>query len=186
MRRLSVYNSVSLDGYFKDSQSDMSWAHQHDPEWNEFVASNARGGAVLLFGRVTYELMASYWPTPVATQNSRDVAEHMNNLSKIVFSRTLGQATWKNSKLVKTDAISAVREMKNQDGDDMVILGSGSIVAQLSQARLIDQYQIALNPTILGSGKSLFEGVKDRLKLKLTQSRAFRNGNVYLCYEPAA
>jgi dihydrofolate reductase len=80
MRGLIVFNHVSLDGYFVDKKGDMRWAHKQDPEWNEFVAANARGGGVLLFGRVTYEMMASYWPTPMAAQNSPAVAEHMNNL----------------------------------------------------------------------------------------------------------
>ena len=185
MRRLSVYNSVTLDGFFKDLHNDMSWAHQTDPEWNEFVAGNASGDPTLLFGCVTYELMASYWPTPMATRNSGAVAERMNKLQKIVFSRALTEASWSNTRLLKSDLVAEVHKLKNQPGEDIVIFGSGSIVSQLTQARLIDEYQIALNPTILGGGKTLFEGLKE-LTLKLTKSRAFRNGNVFLCYEPAA
>jgi dihydrofolate reductase len=104
MPRLIVFNSVTLDGYFTDKDGDMSWAHrQSDPEWDEFVEGNASGGGVLVFGRVTYEMMKSFWPTPAALQHFPVVAERMNSLPKVVFSRTLGQADWNNTKLVKDD-----------------------------------------------------------------------------------
>jgi dihydrofolate reductase len=188
MRRLGVFNSVSLDGYFMDAQGGMSWAHngKQDPEWDAFTAGNAKGGGMLLFGRITYDLMASYWPTPLAMQQNPVVAEQMNSLQKVVFSRTLNKASWKNTRLVKTDLAAEVRKMKQEPGDDMVILGSGSIVSQLAQEGLIDEYRIVMIPLILGKGKTLFEGVKERLNLKLTESRSFANGNVVLSYAPAA
>jgi dihydrofolate reductase len=185
MRSLIVFNHVSLDGYFVDKKGDMRWAHKQDPEWNEFVAGNARGGGVLLFGRVTYEMMASYWPTPMAAQNSPAVAEHMNNLQKVVFSRTLDKASWKNTKLVKGDLATEVRKMKQESGEGLVIMGSGTIVSQLAQEGLIDEFQIVVCPIVIGSGRTLFEGVTEKLNLKLTKSRTFGNGNVYTCYEPA-
>src|SRR3972149_10430298 len=105
MRRLIVFNHVSLDGYFTDANGDMRFAHSDKPdaEWDAFVAGNASGGGILLFGRITYELMASYWPTPAAAENMPVVAERMNNLPKVVFSRTLDQVSWNNTKLVKDD-----------------------------------------------------------------------------------
>ena len=186
MRSLIVFNNISLDGYFVDKKGDMRWAHKQDPEWNEFVAGNARGGGVLLFGRVTYEMMASYWPTPMAAQNSPAVAEHMNNLQKVVFSRTLDKASWDNTKLVKGDLAMEVRKMKQESGQGLVIMGSGTIVSQLAQEGLIDEFQIVVCPIVIGSGRTLFEGVKEKLNLKLTKSRTFGNGNVYTCYEPAS
>lgn len=187
MRRLSVFNSVSLDGYFVDGSGDMSWAHRNnDDEWNAFVAGNASGSGVLVFGRITYEMMAGYWPTPMALQNSPAVAKGMNDMQKIVFSRTLDQASWINTRLVKGDLPTEIRKMKKEGGPDMVILGSGSIVSQLAQENLIDEYQIALCPVVLGNGRTLFDGVKRKLNLKLTKSRTFRNGSVFLCYEPVA
>jgi dihydrofolate reductase len=140
---------------------------------------------VLLFGRITYEFMASFWPTQLAAQMLPIVAERMNNLPKVVFSRTLEQASWNNTKLVKGDMAAEVRNMKEEPGEDLAILGSGSIVSQLTQERLIDEYQMAVIPVILGSGKTMFEGLQGSLNLKLTSSRIFRNGNVLLCYEPA-
>ena len=167
-------------------KGDMSWAHKNDEEWNAFAAGNASGGGVLVFGRVTYELMASYWPTPMASKNAPVVAEHMNNLQKVVFSRTLDQASWNNTKLVKGDMAAEIRKMKNEPGEGMAIMGSGSIVSQLAQKGLIDEYQIVVNPVVLGKGRTMFDGIKQKLTLKLTTSRTFGNGNVLLCYQPMA
>jgi len=186
MRKLVVFNMVSLDGFFVDGKGDMSWAHKNDAEWNGFVNENASGSGVLVFGRITYELMASYWPTPMALKNSPVVAKGMNDLPKIVFSRTLEKASWSNTELIKGDLAAEVRKLKNERGPDMVILGSGSIVSQLAQQNLIDEYQVALNPIVLGKGRTMFEGVKDKLNLKLTKSRTFGNGTVFTCYQPIA
>ncbi len=187
MRKLIVFNHVSLDGYFVDSDGSMRWAkaHHQDPEWNAFVAENASGDGQLLFGRITYQLMASYWPTPVAKQNDDGVASRMNALPKVVFSKTLDKADWNNTTLVKSDLAGAVRKMKQELGDGMVILGSGTIVAQLAQAGLIDEYHMVVNPIILGKGRTIFDGLNHTLDLKLSKTRAFRNGNIFLSYEPA-
>lgn len=188
MRKLSVFNHVSLDGYFVDAKGDMSWAKAdpNDAEWNAFVTENASGESMLLFGRVTYEMMASFWPTPMAAEMMPAVAERMNNLPKVVFSRTMNKASWNNTKLAKGDLATEVRKMKKESGPDMVILGSGSIVSQLAQEGLIDEYQIVVNPLALGKGRTMFEGVKEKLSLMLTKTRSFGNGNVFLCYEPRA
>ena len=186
MQKLIVFNSVSLDGYFVDANGDMSWAHKQDPEWSEFASGNARGGGTLLFGRVTYDLMANYWPTPMAMKNDPVVAEQMNHLPKVVFSRRMEKASWNNTKLVKDDIAAEVRKMKQEPGEGMAILGSGSIVSQLAQEGLIDEFQIVVNPIVLGKGRTMFEGIEKRLALELTSSRAFSNGNVVLRYEPVA
>jgi dihydrofolate reductase len=183
MRKLLVFNSVTVDGYFTDKKGDMSWAHKSDPEWNEFVADNSKSGGELLFGRVTYQMMESYWPTPAAAQQFPDVAEQMNKLPKVVFSRTLDSVSWQNTRLMKGDLAEEVRKLKQESGDQMVLMGSGSIVAQLAQEKLIDEYQIIVNPIVLGAGRTMFDGIKDKLNLKLTKSRTFGNGNVLLCYE---
>lgn len=186
MRKLIVFNHVSLDGYFVDQNGDMGWAHadQQDAEWNEFVTGNASGGGTLVFGRVTYEQMASFWPTPVALQMMPVVAERMNNLPKIVFSRTLDKATWNKTTLLKDNIVEEIGKLKQAPGDGMAIMGSGTIVAQLAQAGLIDEYQLVVNPIVLGQGRTLFDGLPAKLPLKLTQSRTFGNGNVFLCYAP--
>lgn len=186
MRKLVVFNQVTLDGYFTDRNGDMSWAHKNDAEWNAFAADNAKGGGVLLFGRITYQLMAGFWPTPQAMKSFPTVAEGMNNLPKVVFSRTLDKASWSNTKLIKSGMAAEVRKMKKEPGEDMTILGSGSIVSQLAQEGLIDEFQMVMNPIVLGKGRTMFDGVKEKLSLKRTTTRTFGNGNVLLCYEPMA
>jgi dihydrofolate reductase len=187
MRRLVAFNQVSLDGYFTDVNGDMSWARANrDPEFQAFVEENASGGGELLFGRITYELMASYWPTPLALGNDPVVAERMNSLPKVVFSRAMKEASWNNTRLVKGDLAAEIRKLKEEPGEGMAILGSGSIVSQLAQEGLVDEFQFVVNPIVLGRGRTTFEGVDRRLPLKLTNTRAFRNGSVLLCYEPMA
>ncbi len=187
MRRLIVFNSVSLDGYFTDVNGDMSFARNDrpDPEWDAFGAGNASGGGVFVFGRKTYELMASFWPTPAAAQSMPVIARTMNANLKIVFSRTMEKATWNNTRLVKGDPVAEIRRLKEEPGEGMVIFGSGTIIAQLVPAGLIDEYQIIVIPVVLGQGRTMFEGMKEKLPMKLTKSRNFANGNVFLCYEPA-
>jgi dihydrofolate reductase len=192
VRKLIVFNHVTLDGYFVGANGDMSWAHEDndDPEFAGFVAENASGEGELLFGRVTYDMMAGYWPTAIADQHNPVVAKAMNRMAKVVFSRTLKEASWNNTRLVRTgetrgDLVSEVRKLKEEDGPGMAILGSGSIVAQLAQENLIDEYQMVVNPLALGKGRSMFDGIRDKLSLKLTRSRTFKNGKVFLCYEPA-
>lgn len=166
----------------------MSWAHNAKPdaEWDEFIGGNASGGGVLLFGRITYDLMAGYWPTPMAARNMPRVAEGMNRMQKVVFSRTMYTALWNNTKVVKGDLPAEVRKLKSEPGPNMVILGSGSIVAQLAQEGLIDEFQIVVTPLVLGAGRTMFDGVKKTVNLKATKSRSFANGNVVSWYEPAA
>ena len=186
MRKLIAFENVSLDGYFVDAHGDMSWAHQQaDPEWNEFTARNAGGEGVLLFGRVTYDMMASFWPTPAAAEQMPEVAAGMNRMPKVVFSRKMDKATWKNTTLVKTDPAAEVRKMKKESGPGLVVMGSGTIVSLLTQAGLIDEYQLVVNPIVLGKGRTLFEGVKEKIGLKRTNARTFGNGNVVLHYERA-
>jgi dihydrofolate reductase len=186
MRKLIVFNQISLDGYIADARGDMSWAHNStpDPEWSAFVSENAKGGGELVFGRVTYELLASYWPTPQASKANPVVAERMNGLPKVVFSSTLGEATWKNTRVLKGDVVAEARKLKDEAGLDLVVMGSGKLVSALTAAGLVDEYQVALNPVILGGGKTMFEGVREKVRLTLSKTRAFKNGNVVLWYQP--
>jgi dihydrofolate reductase len=181
MAKLIVFNSVTLDGYFTDASGDLSWAHKSDPEWDAFVAGNASGESVLLFGRITYEMMAGFWPMPQASKSFPAVAEGMNRKSKVVFSRTLDRVSWNNTRLVKGDLPGEVRAMKRK-GPGIVILGSGTIVAQLTEEGLIDEYQVVVNPVVVGKGRTMFDGVRKKVDLKLTNERRFKNGNVLLTY----
>jgi len=188
MRKLGVFNHVSLDGYFTDGNGDFNWARpgNDDAEYAAFVAENAGGGGLLVLGRITYELMAGFWPTPDAMRYAPAVAEGMNRMTKVVFSKTLAQPSWQNTRVVKGDLAVEIRKMKAEPGEYMVILGSGSIVSQLAQEGLIDEYQVVMNPVILGKGRTMFDGMKTKIALKLNRKRVFGNGKVFLSYEPAS
>jgi dihydrofolate reductase len=183
MRKITVFNFVTLDGYFEGPKRDISW-HKHDAEENEYAVEMLKSGNTLLFGRVTYELMASYWPTPYAIKDDPIVAEGMNNADKIVFSRTLKKVEWSNTRLVKDNIEEEIKKMKQMSGKNMTLLGGGSILTQFAEQGLIDEYQIMVDPVLLGEGTSIFKGIKHRLNLKFTTTRAFRNGSVLLCYQP--
>jgi dihydrofolate reductase len=186
MARLSVFNNVSLDGYFTDAHGDMSWAHrEQDEEMREFVAGNAAAGGVLVFGRVTYQMMESFWTTPQARQAMPEVARRMNQGPKVVFSRTLGSAPWANTTLVRGSMEAEVARMKAGPGPDMVVLGSGSVVAQLAAAGLVDEFQSMVIPVALGAGRTLFQGASARIALRLLGTRAFGTGSVLLRHAPA-
>lgn len=183
MRRLSVFNNVSLDGYFTSATSGVDWAYQEDdPDWNAFVRDNAKGSSAIVLGRITYEMMVGWWPTAAAKAADPAVAEGMNGAEKIVFSRTLRRTTWSNTRFIGDDPASAMRGLKQAPGGDMVILGSGTIVAQLADAELIDSYQLVVNPVVLGAGRTMFEGVNGPRSLGLVDTRTFRNGKIVMTY----
>jgi dihydrofolate reductase len=184
MRKLGVFNLVTLDGYFAGEGGDISW-HNVDEEFQELARKNSTSGSTLLFGRVTYELMAAYWPSPEGDKDDPVVARGMNASPKVVFSRTLKKAAWQNTRLVKGDMLAEVRRLKRGSGKPLTVLGSGTIVAQLAEAGLVDEYQLMLVPVALGRGRTLFEGVKRRLAFDLVSTRRFSNGNLLLVYKPA-
>jgi len=185
MRKLAMFDSVSLDGFFTSPDGDMSWLHasEPNPEWEAFVAGNASGNGALVFGRVTYQMMAGWWPTPAAAKMAPQVAAGMNAMPKYVVSRTLTEATWNNTTLLKGDLATEMQALTASPGPDLVILGSGSLVGQLTELDLIDEYQVVVYPIIIGSGRSLFSGVTTKRRLVRTEERAFGNGNVFLRYE---
>jgi dihydrofolate reductase len=185
MRKLQSFMSLSLDGYFARENDDVSWSHSDDEEFGEFTAGNASGGGTLIFGRKTYEMMVSFWPTPQAKQDMPKVAEGMNRMRKIVFSKTLEKSDWENTEIVKGDLLSEVRKLKESSDGDITILGSASLVTQLTEAGLIDQYQFVVVPIALGAGRTIFGGMREPHRLKLRKSISFKNGNVVSSYEPA-
>ncbi|MEO8182161.1 MAG: dihydrofolate reductase family protein [Deltaproteobacteria bacterium] len=187
MRRLTMFENVTLDGFFTDANGDMSWAHEQnqDDESKAFTSENASGGGALVFGRITYQQMEAFWPTPAAAQAMPAVARAMNEMPKLVFSKSLDRVTWKNTTLLKGDPATEMRKLKKEPGPDMVIMGSGIIVSQLAAQGLIDEYKLLVVPVVLGKGRTPFGGVEKNLKLKLTSTRSFKNGNIYACYEPA-
>jgi dihydrofolate reductase len=180
MKKLRVFESISVDGYFTDRAGDMSWAHagRQDPEFAAWVGNNASGGGELLFGRVTYQMMAAFWPTPLAAEQMPIVAKGMNAAKKYVASRTL-QPTWNNTHLLQGNLVEAVRALKEGDGPGITVLGSGNVAAQLGEAQLVDEYQFVLIPVALGGGRTVFTTGR---KLRLVEQRAFACGNVVVTY----
>lgn len=180
MRKLRVFESISVDGYFADVEGDMSWAHasRGDAEFGAWVAGNASSGGALLFGRKTYQMMEAFWPTPLAAQQMPEVAKGMNAAEKYVASRTI-EPTWTNTRLLRGELVSAVRALKESAGPSIVVLGSGSIAAQLAEAELVDEWQFVIVPVALGAGRTVFQR---RQQLRLQSQRAFACGNVAVTY----
>jgi dihydrofolate reductase len=183
MRKVIFFMLTTLDGFYEGPNKEIDW-HNVDEEFNEFAINQLNSVDVLLFGRVTYELMASYWPTPAATTNDPIVADKMNSLPKIVFSKTLASVEWQNTRLVKENIAEEIAKLKQQPGKDLIIFGSSDLAVTFIQHGLIDEYRIMVNPVVLGNGKPLFKGIKDKLNLKLLGTKLFGSGNVLLYYQP--
>jgi dihydrofolate reductase len=183
MRRVFSFIVTTLDGYFVGPNQEFDWPNV-DEEFDRFAVRQLEEVDTLLFGRATYELMASYWPTTAAQEEEPIIAEKMNGLPKIVFSTTLGKVEWDNSTLVRGDAIEEVTKLKQRPGKDMVIFGSSNLTSGLLQAGVLDELRIMVNPVALGDGRSLLEGMKERVKLRLLSATTFSSGNVLLSYAP--
>ena len=184
MRKVIMFNMITIDGFFEGPDKwDIGW-HQVDQEFNEFSIDQLGRAGGLIFGRVTYQGMASYWSGPAAIQDDPQVASLMNSISKYVFSKTLDSVDWNNSHLIKGDAVDELKKLKQQPGNDLFIFGSANLSSTFTRNRLIDEYRLMVNPVVLGKGEPVFDGLHETLKLKLVDSRTFRNGNVLLYYQP--
>lgn len=181
MRKIILFNLITLDGYFEGQNRDISW-HNVDKEFDQFAVKQLKSASTLIFGRVTYELMADFWPTPNAIAEDPAVAEKMNKISKIVISSTLTNADWKNTRLIKGEFVDEIRRLKKKLGKDMYIFGSSDLAVSLLRENLIDEIRVIVNPLFLGSGKPLLQGLQKRLALKLIKTKVFKNGNVLLYY----
>ena len=182
MRKVVFFNLISLDGYFEGPGRDINW-HHVDEEFNEFAIQQTGEFGALLFGRVTYELMAGYWPTEAANRDDPEIARLMNSLPKIVFSNTLDNAEWENTKLVRDNIVEEVTTLKEQPGKDIAIFGSSDLALTFIDLGLIDEFRIMINPVVLGGGKPILQGIKSKLELNLLKVKTFQSGNVLLYYE---
>ena len=180
MRRVIVSNLASVDGFFEGPNKELDW-HIVDAEFLEYAKGLLRTVDTLVFGSATYELMAKYWPSAPVDE----IADKMNNLPKIVFSRTLQKVDWNNSKLVRNNIQQEVSKLKKQPGMDMVIFGSAMLASSLMQLGLVDEYRIILQPVLLGSGSPLFRGIGERIPLKLITAKTFGSGAILLSYQRA-
>ncbi len=184
MRKIIVSNLVTQDGFFSGPNGELDW-HMIDEEFDAYAAQQLSAMDAILFGRVTYEMMASYWPTPAAMFDDSHVAEQMNSLPKIVVSTTLTRAawgSWDNVSLIHDHVADHVAELKQQPGRDMVIFGSGALVSFLALHDLIDEYRLITHPIVLGQGQPMFRNLTRPIELKLLGVRLFRSGKVLSCY----
>ncbi|MGA2296540.1 MAG: dihydrofolate reductase family protein [FCB group bacterium] len=182
MRKVIFQNMISLDGYFEGPNREIDW-HNVDEEFNEIARAFLDTVDTLLFGRLTYQIMANYWPTELALNDDPIIANKMNNLSKVVFSKTLDKVDWQNSRLVKGNIAEEVARLKQAQGKDMAIFGSSDLALALIPDGLIDEIRIMINPIVLGEGKPIFAGIRNRINLKLIKTETFKSGNVALHYQ---
>jgi dihydrofolate reductase len=184
MRKINMFNFITLNGYYKGEKGDISW-HKHDnEEVNKFAEESIQSESIMLFGRVTYEMMVASWTSPEMKENNPKVAEGMNRSEKIVFSKTLKTPTWTNTRIISDNLIDEVRKLKRDGDKDMIILGSGTIVTQLAENNLIDTYMIMVDPIVIKDGTSIFKNISKQLDLELKDTRTFKkSGVVLLTYE---
>jgi dihydrofolate reductase len=186
MRKLFSFMVTTLDGYHVGPNGEFDWPNV-DEEFNDFSIRQLNDIDTLLFGRVTYEYMAQFWPSPEALETDPVTARRMNSVPKLVFSSTLNEATWENSQLVTTDPVAKIDELKRRPGEgDLALFGSPTLTANLLRTGVVDEVRVMVNPILLGDGVSLFAALADRVKLRLARTITFRNGNVLLCYTPVA
>jgi len=179
MRKLIAAMNMTLDGFCDHT------AMIADDEIHQHYSELLRSAGTLLYGRITYQLM-EYWPTliknPSGNKSMDEFAVIMDNIPKVVFSHTLKSVEWRTARLAKRDLKEEVLELRQQSGKD-ILVGSPSLIVALSQLDLIDEYQLGVQPIVLGSGLSLFKNIRDRIDLKLLKTKSFGCGAVMLYYE---
>jgi len=183
MKRINSYTFITLNGFFKGLNEDISW-HRHEGPESEHAVEGLGGGGMLLFGRKTYEMMSSFWPTPAAMNSMPEIAKGMNSAEKIVFSKTIKEAKWNNTKIISDNIVEEVRKLKESGSKDMTILGSGSILSLFADNGLIDEYQFMIDPVVIGEGSSVLKNITKKLDLKLTKSKVYKSGVILAIYEP--
>ncbi|TXK75479.1 dihydrofolate reductase family protein [Paenibacillus sp. N3.4] len=188
MRKLVLFLHASLDCFVEgpNGAMDIGWI-SYDGDLEKYAKEILSTADTVIWGRGTYQLMHGYWPSvpsnPSASQHERNHAEWIDKTAKIVFSTTLDKVEWNNSRLVKEDIEEEIKNLKQQPGKDMVILGSPRIAHHLMQLDLIDEYKITVSPVLIGSGLPLFQGLKEKVNLKLIENKTFDSGAIGLVYQ---
>lgn len=186
MRKVVSFMHVSLDGFVAGPNGELEWAIM-DPEIEDYVDEQLQTVGAALYGSTTYGMMRGYWPTvpsnPDSSQHELNHAHWVENIPKIVFSRTLEHADWNNTRIIRDHISEEITALKNQPGGDLMIFGSPRITHTFIQLNLIDEYLININPLLLGSGAPLFTNVEETSKLKLVSSKIFKSGVLGLRYQ---
>lgn len=190
MRRIVMFNQVTVDGCFAGPDDGLDWVIR-TPELDRSAAEAMPSADTLFLGRRTYQMFASFWPHALEmgaphggemSAEHRSMARWLNDATKIVFSRTLNDASWRGSRILHEIDPREIAAMKAEPGKDIMVLGSGSIVSQLTEHGLIDEYQFAINPVFIGRGRRLLEDVRERVKLEMIDARTYPSGTVLLRY----
>jgi dihydrofolate reductase len=178
MRKLFWQISLTVDGLMEGPNHELDDTAQiADPDFERYASAMLQSIDTIVLGRVTYELFADYWPSATGPD-----AERMNCLPKLVFSRTLGDVQWNNTRLAKDDIAVEITRLKQQPGRDIALFGSATLAATLARERLIDEYRLLVSPVVLGRGNPAFKGVRDRMPLTLAKAEVWRSGVVALFY----
>ena len=188
MRKIVLSEWVSVDGYTAGPNNDMSFVGESfNDEMGKYEDDYVNSGDTLILGRVTYDSFAGSWPhvpdNPNASEAEKVYARKLNTMRKVVFSRTLPSADWNNSVLFREIDADEINRLKQEDGKNILIYGSATIVQQLTNLGLIDEYQLLVHPVALGGGTALFRDLADKCRLKLASCRTFASGVVLLTYE---
>jgi dihydrofolate reductase len=197
MRRIMAFNRVTADGYFASPDGKLDWVVP-EPQLDKEAGEGMSGQGAILFGRRTYEMFQAFWPHALEdpatapdphmpgrrSPEIRAMAVWINEAAKVVFSKTLKDVTWKNTRLLHAFDPREVEAMKKQPGPDMIVFGSGSIASQLTAHALIDEYRFVVGPVLLGSGRPLISGVPKSSRLDLLEAKTYPSGNVMLRYAP--
>jgi dihydrofolate reductase len=185
MRKVISFMHVSLDGFVTGPRNEMDWIIMDDEIFRD--ATDLDETDTALYGRVTYQMMESYWPTVLANSSSTKIelqhAEWVEMANKIVFSSTLEKVEWNNSRLIKENIVEEVNKLKQRPGKNMMIFGSPTLTHSFMHWNLIDEYKLYVNPVILGNGTLLFENVVQRIHLNLLSEKKYRSGVIGLRYE---
>ncbi len=182
MVKLSSFTFITLNGFTHGLDGDISW-HRHGVEENQYAADSMDSGSTLVFGRSTYELMANYWPTPMAMENDPEVAKGMNASNKLVFTNSLKEVAWENTEIISGNFVDEMKKLKSTSDRDLTILGSGSLLTLFASESLVDDIQIMIDPVAIGSGVSIFSGLEKNLELEFVNCRSFSSGVILLSYK---
>ena len=173
---------VSLDGFIEGPNKEIDW-HNWNDDMDEYMSAFFKGVDTIILGRVAYELMADYWPTSAAESENPLIAHKMNKLTKLVYSKTLSKAEWRNARIINELKKDELLKLKQEAEKDIVIFGGAEMVQSFIQYNLIDEFRLIVNPVILGKGKLLFDKNTDRrMNLKFLNCIPKKSGNVILCY----
>jgi dihydrofolate reductase len=186
MRKVVAFVHLSLDGFAAGPNGELDWI-SYDDELEKYAEGVVASVGAAMYGRVTYQMMESYWPAMLtdtsASKHEREHARWLEDIPKVVFSRTLKKTDWNNARLIKANLVEEVAKLKKKPGKDLVIFGSPGLTQALLKLDLVDEYRLTVNPVVLGKGMPLFKGIKDSINLKLLETRTFKSGVLGLHYE---